>query len=89
MTPLAGRPDVDVSWHPQAACNHRRHPEVLPQWFAPLDYTPPGPPELEPVVRRALAVCASCSMTERCREQADRDPYAQGVWSGRYRSNVN
>jgi hypothetical protein len=84
MTRLASRPDVDISWHPKAACNHRLHPEVLPQWFAPLDYVPPGSPELEPVVRRALAVCANCPMTRECERQRRQMPAAVGVWHGHY-----
>jgi hypothetical protein len=85
---MTGRPYIDTSWHWRAACNHDKHPEVRPEWFAPLDYSPPGKAEDEPSVQRALAVCAHCPMIFECDEQRRKETGARGVWAGKYWSST-
>jgi hypothetical protein len=77
---------VDLSWHWRAACHEdNRPPDVRPEWFDRLSYRPRGRYADVPTVKRALEVCAQCPVVEQCRQQADSDPGAGGVWAGQYR----
>lgn len=69
--------DADISWHSQGAC------EVADSEHD-VFYHPPGSRDQPKRQREAAAkaICATCPLAQRCRDQARTNRELYGVWGG-------
>lgn len=75
----------DMGWQLSGACHPaNRPPNIRAEWFMPVSHTGRRSPEEEQTVARALALCRTCKVRERCERWANEDPHAAGVWGGKY-----